>query len=54
VSISSPFYISIDPRLNFTETRRLTTKFVYMTSAPEFREVFFDKFSFSVAVREAL
>ncbi len=50
--IHTPFYVSIDPLINYTDNIDELTKYVVFAEAPRFRHIMRDMFSTSLKLRE--
>lgn len=54
LGLSTPFYISIDPRSNFTTGLNQLTRLVTFNSEPQIRHVIRDIFTISLSLRESV
>lgn len=54
LGLSTPFYVSIDPQMQFTDDLDELTKFVVFNSEPNYRHIIRDIFSIAVSFRECV
>jgi hypothetical protein len=54
LGVTTPFYISLDPLTNITDSIDELTRYVVFTNSPVFTHVLYDKFNTSISVREVV